>query len=621
MKRAQPDLLVKSIEAVLAQSPKSVDDRAKFELREALGFASPEIAPQNMALFPDQAQSFFGRALGWFAESKKTDGEHDQRRAQGFLILAALGGNASAAQMLAKNLARDVGQTAKIDEWIDFCFDAVRSKAQAPKIEKPSIDDKANFRTSLILTPDQVDHLCNAIYSRSPEKKMFLVVSVSVYGMTTIPGQVFATDERWDVISRVSGTSLAVWDKDAFLRDTQWDEHMFAASVDFDLRRMAIKAKEDILSGFVGIGVQHDLFETGVRADPSLDLFNTEYSYGMPSNRIGRAASEIFSYLAATSASEDAPELNEETSIADKQPAEAINDVQPRIRIIHDKEIFAPSKDGDEDIQQFVSLNSPIETALAVNPNPIADALAAEFPWMTDVVERMRDDLHLSFYRSIPDIHIRPVVLVGPPSCGKTRFARRFAELSGIAHTRLSGAGMSDNRVLHGTARGWRGHHPCLPLMIISSSKTANPLIIFDEIDKLGGSNHNGHPFETLLNFLENETASRFFDECLQVHVDLSHVNWIMTANDLDKIPPLLRSRIGFVQVRRPSPADFPIILDGILQDLRREMTLPDELLILDDEIRDGLTEAFKGGAEIRNIAAAIRRLLSHDVKARFILH
>jgi hypothetical protein len=149
-----------------------------------------------------------------------------------------------------------------------------------------------------------------------------------------------------------------------------------------------------------------------------------------------------------------------------------------------------------------------------VNPDTLRTALSLEFPHMMEAADRIADDLELLRRAGVPWARFRPLLLVGPPGTGKTRFARRVARLLGTGHGEISVGGVSDNRLVEGTARGWRNAQPCWPLLVMRQSGAANPILVVDEIDKAVGS-HNGDVKATLLGMLEIETARTWFDACL----------------------------------------------------------------------------------------------------------
>lgn len=233
---------------------------------------------------------------------------------------------------------------------------------------------------------------------------------------------------------------------------------------------------------------------------------------------------------------------------------------------------------------------------LAPDPDEVSETLTAEFPWMSGAIKAVRGHLVLAG-RLGGILTLPPTVLVGPPGSGKSRFARRLAETLNLPHVRLSCSGMSDNRILAGTARGWSSQSPSLPVSIMLRYRVANAAIVLDEIEKAGGSGRSGRVDMTLLNMIEKETARDFFDEGLAAEIDVSRINWLFTANDRSKISPLLRSRMNFVEVGQPRPVDFDVILAGILWDIVQEYdVLLEELPDLDPMVMSEMRAGFRDG-------------------------
>ena len=273
----------------------------------------------------------------------------------------------------------------------------------------------------------------------------------------------------------------------------------------------------------------------------------------------------------------------------------------------------------DDRLKAYQALAEPIPLAGGDRDiDVIVGQLTAEFPWMIDAIERIADDLALCSL--IPEhwLHIRPLLLVGPPGSGKSRFARRLAELIGTGFRIIGGSGSSDNRDLVGNARGWSNYQPGAIIRLMATCGAANPVVVIDELDKAGGSERNGDIRQTLLALLEPETSKRWYDECLQAHCDLSAVSWVATANSLTPISGPLRSRFSVVQVGLPSPKAVDAILDGMRCDIAGEFGLdPAVLPAIDPFARHGLTEAIGLGRSLREIRSALRRALAASVRNR----
>ena len=146
----------------------------------------------------------------------------------------------------------------------------------------------------------------------------------------------------------------------------------------------------------------------------------------------------------------------------------------------------------------------------------------------------------------------------------------------------------------------------------------ANPLIVIEEVDKAGGGPANGEMVKTLLVMTEPSTAKAYLDEGLGASVDLSAVSWIMTANRLDLVDPLLRTRCRILHMPSPRPKDFDCLLHGCLSDVAREHGVAMDILpVLEPPVVAAMRSGFiRGNLSARQLASLVRRALELAAEA-----
>ena len=260
---------------------------------------------------------------------------------------------------------------------------------------------------------------------------------------------------------------------------------------------------------------------------------------------------------------------------------------------------------------------TPVASRLAADG--ALQALAKEMPNFRSVIERISEELALARCTASPAaLRLPPMLLVGPPGIGKTRFASRLAACLDLQWGCLALAGSSDNRELAGTARGWSTAHPSWPVEQIAQLGTANPLLVVDEVDKAGGSERNGQPVLSLLTLLERKTSQSFNDECLGGPIDLSMISWILTANTTVGLPGPLLSRLTVSVVQAPAADQVGTMLATMAGEIAAERNLADPRMLpgLPQPAIDRLRAGYEVHGDPRRLRAELNRVLGIVARA-----
>jgi hypothetical protein len=243
-------------------------------------------------------------------------------------------------------------------------------------------------------------------------------------------------------------------------------------------------------------------------------------------------------------------------------------------------------------IKTMLSDSNHLRKNLLIDNENFFDDLLIKFPNFEEVIKFYKGQFRLK--KLTGKTRIQPILLLGDPGVGKTYFAKEFAQLLNTGYTFIDMGSLTSNWILSGNNGSWKNAKQGKILEAIMKSKTVNPILLMDELDKARGGEWD--PTMVLYQLLEEINAKEFTDEFIDFSFDASGLIYIACANSLNTIAPPLLSRFKVFNINKPNNSQITSVLYNIYNEAIKNTHIFNETL--DDDVLAKLKKYSLRGAK-----------------------